>query len=434
MVEERHGKAMRTALLVQRLLRLGLVTSSVSWFRVQATLRVKRSPASTELQDVWGKNEGGILYCQLSINVFMKTTPMPAELHRLPISTISSRLAKQSTRLGNHQEDFVSCIPVGREKGVASIVENAHVIGGMYALDVPDRLMQQERPRLMNGQAEVIVAIPGATLTLDSVIVPDPNQVFVVPEESSHSLRRSQKRRALGRKPASKGILSVTTLRVSTLDSEPDFTAAALYQLLYEGDPSFHEQYIRCSSGQLVMEPSAYAVMDVKVNHTLATMPSIAALVNEAIRVANGMIEASNGILANTDLLMIVLPPGTGDWAAYATINGKQVCLDNMFLLLMLVCFCCISMNRLINLWCFCYSSRTIKSIYNNNWAAYLGGPMHEVGHNLGLRHAFENGTEYEDRTGYMGSMPNMTRYPEQCKSPFDTLFVCSRIVIMAVC
>jgi Gametolysin peptidase M11 len=44
---------------------------------------------------------------------------------------------------------------------------------------------------------------------------------------------------------------------------------------------------------------------------------------------------------------------------------------------------------------------------------------MHEVGHNLGLRHAFENGTEYEDRTGYMGSMPNMTRYPEQCEYSF---------------
>jgi Gametolysin peptidase M11 len=61
------------------------------------------------------------------------------------------------------------------------------------------------------------------------------------------------------------------------------------------------------------------------------------------------------------------------------------------------------------------------KSVYNNNWVAYLGGTMHEVGHNLGLRHAFENGTEYEDRTGYMGSMPEHLRYPVQCTSPFKT-------------
>jgi hypothetical protein len=336
------GKIMTTALHLQRLLRLAVIVTSLSWFLVKATLRFKRTTASTELQDAWSKNEG-ILYCQLSISVFMKTTQMSTELqHRVPISTIS---AKQSTRLGKHHEEFVSCLPVARDEDVASNMENFHVIGGMYSLEVPAWLMQQERSRLMNGQEAVIVAIPGATLTLDSVIVPDPQRMFVVSDNSSRSLLlRSQKQRALGRKPASKGTLSVTTLRVSTLDSAPDYTAAELYQLLYEGDPSFREQYIRCSSGQLVMEPNAYAVMNVKVNRTLATMTSVGALVNEAILVANVIIEESNGILANTDLLMIVLPPGTGDWAAYATISGKQVCLDKLIVAPAAVPFSCSSL------------------------------------------------------------------------------------------
>lgn len=44
------------------------------------------------------------------------------------------------------------------------------------------------------------------------------------------------------------------------------------------------------------------------------------------------------------------------------------------------------------------------QSVYNNRWAGYLGGQMHEVGHNLGLRHAYENGDEYSGRIGYMGT------------------------------
>lgn len=323
---------MRTALLVQRL--LSVFVTSLPWL-VKA--RVKRSP-STDLQA--GKNEG-ILYCQLNLNVFLKTTTMSAELHVPSVPTLTptglktttnifSR-GKMSTRHGQHEE-FVSCIPVGREEGVASKVENVPVNSGMYSLDIPDWLIQQELSRLMDGQEAVIVAIPGATLTLDSVVVPDPNQIVVI-SEPSRSLRSDAsfaKQRALGRKPASKGSLSVTTLRVSLLDSEPDYTSEELYQLLYGSEISFREQYIKCSSGQLVMEPSTYGVMDVQVNLTLATMTSVGALVNEAMLVANGMIEESNGILANTDLLMIDLPPGTGDWAAYATISGKQVCKQNI--------------------------------------------------------------------------------------------------------
>jgi hypothetical protein len=35
--------------------------------------------------------------------------------------------------------------------------------------------------------------------------------------------------------------------------------------------------------------------------------------------------------------------------------------------------------------------------------------------HNLGLLHANENGEEYEDKTGYMGSAPQILHYPEKC-------------------
>jgi hypothetical protein len=395
------------ALLVQRLL-LVFVTSS-SWFAKATLRRVTTKSPSTELEVM---NHESMLYCQLSLNIVLKASTMPANLH-VPTTKISSR--STTRRLNDQLEEFISCIPVGSEEGIGSIAGNSHVPGGMYTLEVPDWLIQPELSRLISGQEAVIVAIPGASLTSDSVIVPNPDQMFVVSKPSR--LLRSQNQRILGRKPASKGSLTVTTLRVSTLDSEPDYTAQELYQLLYEGNPSFREQYIKCSSGQLVMEPSRYGVMDIRVNLTLATVTSIAGLVNEAMLVANGLVEDSNGILDNTDLLMIDLPPGTGDWAAYATISGKQVCLNAMFLLL--TCILLVITHRfMLDLALVILHSPKIKSVYNNNWAAYLGGPMHEVGHNLGLRHAFENGTEYEDRTGYMGSMPNTTRFPVQCKAP----------------
>jgi hypothetical protein len=40
---------------------------------------------------------------------------------------------------------------------------------------------------------------------------------------------------------------------------------------------------------------------------------------------------------------------------------------------------------------------------------------MHEIGHNLGLFHANENGSEYSDVTGVMGSAPDVTAYPQRC-------------------
>jgi hypothetical protein len=40
---------------------------------------------------------------------------------------------------------------------------------------------------------------------------------------------------------------------------------------------------------------------------------------------------------------------------------------------------------------------------------------MHEIGHNLGLFHANENGSEYSDVTGVMGAAPDVTNYPQRC-------------------
>jgi hypothetical protein len=68
------------------------------------------------------------------------------------------------------------------------------------------------------------------------------------------------------------------------------------------------------------------------------------------------------------DLTMIVLPPGIlyrglQDWTGYGTVNG-------------------------------------MTSVYNNRWGGSLSTTAHEVGHNLGLRHANERGRTYADQMG----------------------------------
>jgi hypothetical protein len=56
-----------------------------------------------------------------------------------------------------------------------------------------------------------------------------------------------------------------------------------------------------------------------------------------------------------------------------------------------------------------------MNSVYNNRWGGSLSTAAHEVGHNLGPRHANDRGRSYADQTGYMGSAYEATGYPQQC-------------------
>ena len=89
--------------------------------------------------------------------------------------------------------------------------------------------------------------------------------------------------------------------------------------------------------------------------------------------------EAVDNIRNLAHMTVLVIPPGTGGWAAFATMRGKQ-------------------------------------SVFNNLWAGSVGAMMHELGHNLGLYHAnLPNGNEYKDRSGYMGMADQVEGYPEKC-------------------
>jgi len=44
------------------------------------------------------------------------------------------------------------------------------------------------------------------------------------------------------------------------------------------------------------------------------------------------------------------------------------------------------------------------NSLYSDNWCRSLSAKMHEIGHNINLDHSWDNGNQYGDQTGMMGS------------------------------
>ena len=255
-----------------------------------------------------------------------------------------------------HSEEFFGCHPIvdGSESGL------------MFKIELTDELAQSCRDDISMGK-DVYVAVPNGSLSMGDVIVPS--------KEAIRRVDAPELRRRKLQKTPTEGVLSVFVLRISASDNEPDFSAEELFSLTFEDEISPKTQLDKCSWGKLTIEPSTYGMLDVRLN-----IPSEGA---EYVPLMNGAEQAANSYFGvnvrdEVDLIMFILPPGTGSWAAFATVGGKQ-------------------------------------SVYNNAWGGYLGGTMHELGHNLGLRHSFEMGVEYEGRDGYMGSAPQRTRYPQRC-------------------
>ena len=57
-------------------------------------------------------------------------------------------------------------------------------------------------------------------------------------------------------------------------------------------------------------------------------------------------------------------------------------------------------------------------SVYNDNWCMSTSSQMHEIGHNIGLRHSNENGSVYEDKSGIMGHIYFTFDGPRMCFNP----------------
>lgn len=188
---------------------------------------------------------------------------------------------------------------------------------------------------------------------------------------------------------ASTGTLKALVVRVIANNGvEPAASISQLRSDVFEDSVCLKSQYKACSHGQLIIEPfhgttitgrkiiGGVVELNVGVNPAKGNKDVFQREANEAA------IKAYGDLSSQFDLVMFVIPPGTGNWVAYAYINR-------------------------------------FDSYYNDDWSSSVSTQVHEVGHNLNLAHSGTAGSsEYGDRSGMMGFSYNMDDGPIMCFNP----------------
>jgi hypothetical protein len=213
---------------------------------------------------------------------------------------------------------------------------------------LPKDIVKKNKAALMSGQWFVRISDGRKYLASDNPadgIQPAQGSITTVPASSAKSIRDTIHTRSLDQVD----VRSVLVLRISTIDSEPSFSASELHGLLFNNSvPSLRSQYYWCSFAKLQLDSTEYGVMEVSLSSLKAAGSTSTDLMLAAYSAANNLLGVSK--LENEfDHVMFCLPPGTiGNWAAAAPVHH----------------------------W---------RSVYNDKWCGYITGYMHEMGHNLGL-------------------------------------------------
>lgn len=216
------------------------------------------------------------------------------------------------------------------------------------------------------SQGLVQAVIPNGSITHHVAVVPHGAKVQLVLNFES-GYRRRKLSNAIG-------VHNVVVLRISTLDSQPTLSASQLFDRFFasSSNPTLASQYAACSTGALQMQQRVRGtgVVDIILSATVNAYTNTNAMVVEATNLFMAQFNLEGSSTAITDFadhILFVLPPNsfiTTPWIATAVVGGWRV-----------VC--------------------------NDVYCGFLSIFMHEVGHNLGLFHANQNGA-YNDRTGYM--------------------------------
>ncbi|OEU10182.1 hypothetical protein FRACYDRAFT_247795 [Fragilariopsis cylindrus CCMP1102] len=222
----------------------------------------------------------------------------------------------------------------------------------------------------------------------EKIIVPSTASVEVhelskdeINDRRGQRQRRQQQHRNLA---TPSGRLRTLVVRVIAKDgTEPTASIQKMRADVFEDKLCLKSQYDACSHGQLKIEPYqgktqtgrsiSGGVVDVKINSNPVNG-------NKQTFETNAKAKAAElyGDLTQFDLILFCIPPGTGDWLAYAYVNR-------------------------------------LDSYYNDNWCSSISTQVHEVGHNLGLAHSGEGFITYGDQSGMMGYSYDVDDAPKMC-------------------
>jgi hypothetical protein len=192
-----------------------------------------------------------------------------------------------------------------------------------------------------------------------------------------------------GRKLAkTSGTLKTLVVRVISKNGVgPSANTQKLRSDVFEDRLCLKSQYEACSHGRLQIEPFGGitetgrsingGVVQVQINMdpSYGNRDQLEAMANERAT------ELYGDLRSQFDLVMFSMPPGSGDWLAYAYINR-------------------------------------FDSYFNDNWSSSASTQVHEVGHNLGLAHSGKGSNTYGDQSGVMGYSYDMDDAPRMCFNP----------------
>lgn len=191
--------------------------------------------------------------------------------------------------------------------------------------------------------------------TNDDVIIVDNNEEYMNITEISRNLQSSR---------------TILPLRVTVSGiGAPTVSKDEIYLRVFSDGNSFKHQMARCSAGVLQFNPTNWGVMDIYVNANWGTSRAdIIRLASSTLlsTVGNGYTDVSQ--LANH--VMFIMPNMNDGY-----VGSAEVC----------------------NIGLSCTSQ------FGDKHGTSLTVLMHELGHNLGLKHASGGGSEYGDKTSNMG-------------------------------
>jgi hypothetical protein len=176
------------------------------------------------------------------------------------------------------------------------------------------------------------------------------------------------------------GEKELLVIRIQAADSSTTATKAQLFQDIFDDKANLSKQLKACSHGKLTMKPATGRNIDNGV--TTIQLNSVVGRTTQAIinEIDSDATSLFGRALNQFDHVMMCMPPGT------MFLNGKGQNTDGWHAYVP-------GDHR--------YAS--FMSVYNDQWCSSVSAGMHEIGHNLGLDHANELGSSYEDETGQMG-------------------------------
>ena len=186
----------------------------------------------------------------------------------------------------------------------------------------------------------------------------------------------------------SSGTLKALVIRVIAMNGvEPSASVTRLRSDVFEDRVCLKSQYAACSYGRLEIEAFSGTtttgrqinggVVEVKVN----VNPSHGNRDQFEAAAKKRATEVYGDLASQFDLLLFSIPPGTGEWLAYAYVGR-------------------------------------FDSYYNDKWSSSVSAQVHEVGHSIGLAHSGEGSDSYGDQSGMMGFSYDADDAPKMCFNP----------------